>query len=330
MQSYKIISDQMTPLEHQRETFMADVLYGLSTKNKVMYSRYFYDDVGSELFTKITHQPEYYLTRCERDIIAANADYLASIWREEPINLVELGAGDGQKTRILIDALMRGGVDFTYTPIDISEGAMVPLVKNMGAEFPKLKIEGLVTDYFHGMQWISNNSRRRSAVLFLGSSIGNFPVDACHGFLVNLWNSLQKNDDVFIGFDLKKHVDTLTAAYSDNQGVTENFNLNLLTRINRELGANFDIKKFHHVANYNFQLDAMQSFLVSTAEQEVHVEALQRSFSFEAWESILMESSFKYTPKTITNLAKNAGFEVRRNFFDERAWFCDALWRVTK
>jgi dimethylhistidine N-methyltransferase len=308
-----------------------DVLVGLSERPKRLPSRLFYDAVGSELFAKICDQPEYYLTRAEHEILTAHAEELVAALGDEPCNLVDLGAGDGRKTFVILDALVAAGLDVRYVPMDISESALAGLVETTRARYgDALKIEGLVSEYVAGIDWLSGEGHRRSLVLFLGSNIGNFDRAQATRFLRRLWSALDHGDLALIGFDLKKGIDTLLHAYNDSAGLTARFNLNLLTRINAELGGQFDPETFRHFATYNVLSGAMESYLLSLERQTVRVEALQRSFSFRAYEPIHTEYSFKYLDEDVLSLADETGFDIEARYWDRERRFCDALWRVRK
>lgn len=325
---YRIVEHR--DLVHAPEDeFAAEVLLGLSRTPKALPSRFFYDDRGSALFTRITTLEAYYLTRCELDILETRGAEIARFAGEGPYNLVELGAGDGTKTSVLLQALLSNGASLRYSPIDISEAAMRALVTELGPRFASLEIAGFVCDYFTGLHLLKRQ-KRRNFVLFLGSNIGNFAADATDTFLQRLWSALNPGDLVLIGFDLKKDIAVLRQAYADPEGVTAEFNLNLLDRMNRELGATFAREKFRHYAAYNFRQGAMESFLVSLESQTVEIAALRRAFDFEAWEPIHTECSAKYSRAQIEHLAQANGFEVLSHFHDGRGWFCDSLWRVRK
>lgn len=324
----EILSDLHDPLRD----FAYDVLVGLSEQPKRLPSKYFYDDAGSRAFQRIMDLPEYYLTACETEILQAHAEeIIAPLAKGGSFNVVDLGAGDGKKTKILLEALVGRGVDFTYVPIDISEAAMKTLVESVHSEMPDVEIEGLVCEYTDGVRYLGREGvDRRSLVLFLGSNIGNFNRVQANAFLRRLWSALHTDDYALVGFDLKKDIEILLAAYNDPQGVTGEFNLNLLHRINRELGANFDVSQFRHFGTYNVFSGAMESYLVSKIPQIVHIEALDLSFSFDAWEPIHTEYSYKYLLSDIERLARGTGFSVQRQFDCERGWFVDSLWRVER
>lgn len=314
--------------EARRRAFMTDVLIGLSKKPKSISSLYLYDAVGSDAFERICDLDEYYLTRCEFEILRRHAAALVTRLGDRPLNLVDLGAGDGRKTAVLLEALVEQGLDVRYVPIDISEPAMQTVVEAMGQRFDGLAIEGLVSEYFEGVRWLSGQTDRTNLVLFLGSNIGNFDKAHARAFLQQLWSALSPGDRVLVGFDLKKDIELLLAAYNDREGVTAEFNLNLLDRINQELGANFDRRGFRHFATYNVFSGAMESYLVSLERQRVFVGALRQSFEFAPWEPIHTEYSYKYLDDDVTDLAYFAGFEVEALYYDDKRWFCDALWTV--
>ncbi len=314
--------------EASRRAFMSEVLIGLSKKPKSLSSRFLYDAAGSDAFERICDLEEYYLTRCEAEILETHAAGLVERVGGRPINVVDLGAGDGRKTALVLDALLRQGVDVRYVPIDISEPAMKTVVGAMGERFPSLPIGGLVSEYFDGVRWLGEQNDRTNLVLFLGSNIGNFDKAHARAFLQQLWSALSPGDLVLVGFDLKKDIELLLAAYNDREGVTAEFNLNLLDRINRELGGNFDRKSFRHFATYSVFSGAMESYLVSLERQRVFIGALRQSFEFSPWEPIHTEYSYKYLDEDVTDLAYFAGFEVEALYYDRNRWFCDALWKV--
>ena len=329
--SYKILSPGDIDQEsNDRLVFELDVLNGLSEHPKRLPSKYFYDDEGSRLFQDIMALPEYYLTDCEFQIFESHKQELSRLFQEDPFTLVELGAGDGLKTNILIEQFLKDDCDFKYSPLDISEGAMVTLTDSLRKKFPKLNVNGVVAEYFDGLKWISNISKRRNVILFLGSNIGNFGQSQARVFLRSLWNSLNDGDYLMIGFDLKKDIEVMLRAYNDSKGVTAEFNLNLLNRINRELGGDFDADKFRFYANYDVFSGAIQSYLVSLEAQEVHVGEIGESFKFRPWEPIHTEYSYKFLESEIENLASATGYRIVRQLYDRRRYFVDSIWQVEK
>lgn len=310
-------------------TFAEDVLHGLSGTPKTLSSKYFYDDEGSRLFQEIMKLPEYYLTNCEHEIFSLQTDEIFQSFAngDRAFDLIELGAGDGTKTAVLVRHFLEKGADISYSPIDISQEALDTLSAKFSAQFPALKIETRNGDYLRILESLRNGSGRRKVLLFLGSNIGNFNREQALGFFRDLRNVMGANDLLFIGFDLQKDPRVIVRAYDDDKGVTAAFNLNLLKRINRELGANFDFDKFSHYAVYRPVECAARSFLISRKKQSVHVAALSRTFEFEQWEAIFMEISQKYNLRMIEELASESGFEIKQNFFDSKNYYCDSLWR---
>jgi L-histidine Nalpha-methyltransferase len=286
------------------------------------------------LFAKITELEEYYPTLTEYNILERNArDIVKNICGSgsrslEPFNLVELGAGDGRKTKVILRALIEAKVPFEYMPIDISRQAMESLFSSMNSEFSTTaKLHGFVGDSVDSLDYIASNwPERRMVVLFLGSSIGNYSREDAVDFLTALRNSLKQEDMLFAGFDLKKDPEVLRLAYSDSQGVTKAFNLNLLTRLKRELGATVDEASFEHLALYNPVRGAMESYLISTREQVVEIAG--QMFQFDEAEPLHTEVSYKYLPKEVEFMLRKAGFSPVANYVDDKRWFVDALVQV--
>lgn len=301
-----------------------DVLKGLSASQKTLPPRWFYDVRGSALFQQITDLPEYYLTACEAEILYDQRASIAGQMRG-PFRLVELGAGDGRKTKILLRHFLETGLDFEFVPVDISESALAGLNDSLHREWPALRVEGLVAEYFDGLRWLAKRDDLPTLVLFLGSNIGNFEPGGDARFLKLLHDALKPGDTALVGFDLLKDPSVLIPAYDDAAGVTREFNLNLLDRINRELRANFKRSAFDHKAVFNAELGRMESWLISTRAQTVEVPGAGSSFKFTKGEGIHVESSFKYTLEQIATLAASAGFELQRTLLDKRGWFCDAI-----
>jgi L-histidine Nalpha-methyltransferase len=309
--------------------FAEDVLNGLSSCPKRLSSRYFYDDEGSRLFMEIMKLPEYYLTRAELKIFTEQTEEIYDAFTEgaESISLVELGAGDGLKTSVLIEYFLSRGLDLDYSPIDISQEANDVLAVRFHAKFPGLRIKPHTGDYFRVLDSLKNGNGKRKVLMFLGSNIGNFQRESALDFFRSLRKVMNSNDRLFIGFDMQKDPRVIVKAYDDAQGVTAAFNLNLLTRINRELGGDFDISKFSHYAQYRPVECAARSFLISREKQTVNVGALTRTFELDQWEPIFMEISQKYTRPMIEELAAGSGFVMDQDFFDREYFYTDSLWR---
>lgn len=309
-------------------TFGRDVLEGLSAHPKRLPSKYFYDERGDKLFQQIMAMPEYYLTDCEREIFETQRGDLLKAIQSDPFELVELGAGDGTKTQVLIEHFLADKVDFVYRPIDISPNVLEQLQASCYHRWPNLSVDTLAGDYFVALEAMQQNSSLRKVVLFLGGNIGNFYPDEATRFLEKLRSYLQPGDFLLIGIDLKKNPDVIIEAYDDPHGITAAFNLNLLERINRELGGNFDLNSFRHWESYNPITGETCSFLISEREQSVHIARLGRTFTFAAWEAIGVEVSLKYSQSEIEALAVHSGFEVVQHFTDRRAYFVDSLWQL--
>lgn len=318
-----------TSRSFERNTFADDVLAGLSSTPKSLSSKYFYDDEGSRLFMEIMKLPEYYLTRAELEIFTDQTPDIFEAFRQGvgEFDLIELGAGDGTKTAVLIDHFLTQGLDFTYLPIDISQEALDVLSAKFRREFPDLVITPKTGDYFQILESLKNGSGRRKILMFLGSNIGNFNREQSLDFFKQLRGVMNETDLLFTGFDLQKDPRVIIRAYDDPQGVTAAFNLNLLRRINRELGANFDVDKFSHYVVYRPVECAARSFMISREKQTVYIEALDRGFDFEQWEAVFMEISQKYSLSMIENLATESGFRIEKNFFDSQIFYTDSLWK---
>ncbi|QNE38730.1 L-histidine N(alpha)-methyltransferase [Hymenobacter sp. NBH84] len=301
---------------------------GLSRTPKMLSSMYFYDDEGSRLFQQIMALPEYYPTRTEFALLtthqAAIADALRPTAADEHFFLVELGAGDGLKTKILLRHLLDTGARFTYVPVDISTGALDGLVASLTDELPTLPVEPVTADYADALTLLAARPGRK-AVLFLGSNIGNFLPKDRHEFLRSVARPLSSDDRLLIGFDLQKDPRLIRAAYDDTQGITAAFNFNLLKRLNRELGADFDLEHWQHYTDYDPLSGAVRSFLVSTRAQTVQFAALDLHVKFAAWEMIHTENSYKFTLPQIEQLGQDVGLTLVHSFSDAQAYFADVV-----
>ena len=315
------------------QRFAADVRKGLDGSPKSLSSKYFYDDEGSRIFQEIMKLPEYYLTRCESEIFERQAADIYQAFKNEnaSFDLIELGPGDGSKTALLIDHFLKQSADFTYVPIDISAEALRILSEHFRAKFPDLIIKEKNGDYFRVLETLKESAADRTKIVFfLGSNIGNFRKDESIEFFRRLSDAMSKDDLLFIGFDLQKDPRVILRAYDDPSGVTGSFNLNLLKRMNRELGANFAVENFMHYASYHPTDGAARSYLISREEQTVHIDALGEDFEFAQWEPIYMEISQKYTLGMIDELAEKSGFRVVKNFFDSKNYYTNSLWKAVR
>ncbi len=309
-------------------TFAEDILEGLSARQKYIPAEYHYDANGSRLFDRITELPEYYLTDCEIDALERNSERIASLMGDEPMNIIEFGPGDGSKTRALIEYFVTQGLNFRYFGVDISQTALEQLADDYQTRYPDLSVDCLVCNYATSLSWLKSRYRRRNLALFLGSSIGNFIPAQARSFLLELNEGLNPGDFAIIGFDLAKDSNLIHSAYNDSEDVTAEFNLNLLKRINRELGGEFDLTDFRYSGRYDKAERVHRSYLVSQSEQNVRIGELSRSFRFEEGETIHTEDSRKYTEPDIERLANETGYSVRANLHDSRKYFVDSVWEV--
>ncbi|WP_017731357.1 L-histidine N(alpha)-methyltransferase [Nafulsella turpanensis] len=308
--------------------FAQDVERGLSGSPKRLSSKYFYDEAGDKLFQAIMNLPEYYLSRSEYEILEMHREQLLRCFAGsgEAFNLLEFGAGDGFKTKVLLRYFSEKQIPFRYVPVDISGNILRQLAASLQEELPVLEVEPVEDDYFQALKKVKETTGRRSVVLFMGSNIGNFSEEETISFLGKLYENLNKGDLLLTGFDLKKDPDQVRLAYNDSGGITRAFNMNLLKRINEELGGEFNLEKFKHYPMYNPVTGEARSFLMSREKQEVRIKELGRSFSFEAWEPVHVEISRKYDLPSIEEYARRSGFAVVKHFFDCKHYFVDSLW----
>jgi dimethylhistidine N-methyltransferase len=312
----------------EQSTFAKHVEEGLSAKEKKISSMYLYDDEGSRLFEEIMDLPEYYPSRCELEILKKYKRTLLELTCiGTEIYLVDLGAGNGLKTMVLLHHFS-GRTNFKYVPIDISKSALTDLENNLKQKYSHVPFECIHGEYMESLRNIKSREGVRKLVLFLGSTIGNFTFREAMHFLSDLHDSLNKDDLVLLGFDIMKDPNVIRSAYNDSRGVTAKFNFNLLVRVNRELGANFDLNNFLFYPTYDPSTGEMKSYLVSKTEQVVYFKALNRSFQFHTWEAIHTECSNKYDVKMIEELAVRTNFEIEENFYDSKKYFLDSLWKV--
>jgi dimethylhistidine N-methyltransferase len=309
------------------DQFYNDVITGLSSTPKRLNSKYFYDASGDKLFQDLMNCPEYYPTNCELEIFSEKTAELAKviIANGDQFDLIELGAGDAIKSSYLLRYLMDQKTDFTYRPIDISDNVISYLNITLPVTLPGLKLSGLNGEYFNMLKQAASVSDRRKVILFLGSNIGNMPVNEALDFCKELRNHLNEGDMVLMGFDLKKNPATILAAYNDKGGITKRFNLNLLERINRELNADFDLSNFEHYPTYDPETGACKSYLVSIKDQEVAIGGKEK-IQFLKDEYIYMEISQKFSIAQSEQMASKAGFRPVSCFFDSKKWFLDAVW----
>ncbi|MBL7472422.1 L-histidine N(alpha)-methyltransferase [Robertkochia sediminum] len=298
-----------------KSTFEKDVFEGLTAYPKYLLSKYIYDKRGDALFQEIMALPEYYLTRAEYDLLDTNKRDIAALFEDpDGFDLIELGAGDGKKTKLVLSELLYRKADFTYIPIDISLNALDKLTLCLKQELPELEVQPGQGMYFDVLKRLSSYNRRKKVIMVLGSNIGNLLHPKAIEFLKKIKDSLSRNDLLFMGFDQKKEPSVILNAYNDPTGVTAAFNKNLLVRINRELDANFDIDNFKHWESYDPETGTAKSFLVAQTKMEVTIKKLDLTITFDPWETIHTEISQKYDDRTVSWLANEADLRISRIF----------------
>lgn len=305
------------------KTFAEDVSFSLNQNSKFISPKYFYDKRGSELFEKICDLPEYYPTRTEIQILKKIKPYLQK-YLDDSFRLVELGSGSSVKTRLILDVFsnFQGRID--YFPIDISE-IITESSELLQKDYDQLHITGIVDTYEGGLEFIENYDDKKNLIIFLGSSFGNFPPKEGKIFLEKI-NSVMKKSDLFlIGLDMVKNKKTLEQAYDDSQGITAKFNLNVLSRINDELDADFDLTNFKHIAMYNEKDQRVEMYLKSLVNQSVIISKANLSLKISQDELIHTEHSHKYTISQIQEMMKDAGFEIKEMWQDSQKLFSLSL-----
>jgi L-histidine N-alpha-methyltransferase len=306
-------------------SFADDVRRGLTARPKFLLPHYFYDALGSALFSAICELPEYYVTRAEEEILRSRAPEIAAAFGPR-VRLVELGSGSARKTRHLIEAILARQTALDFFPVDVDAGILASSGHDLLNDYPRLSITAICGDFRNPATLLRPYlppSEARTIVLFLGSSIGNLDPAAAGAMLSNLRAALSPGDALFLGADLRKSPSILEPAYDDALGVTAAFNLNLLARINHELGGTFDIASFAHRAYYNESEGRIEMHLVSREAQHVLIDGYE--VAFEKGESIHTENSHKYDDATLSALAEAGRFTIERRWLDSKGYFADLL-----
>lgn len=312
----------------------SEVFRGLTSRPRALSPWLFYDQEGSHLFEQITELDEYYLTRTERSIFQDNAAAIIAAasaptphGQQRDLTVIELGAGTATKTGLLLRAAVRRQEAVTYYAIDVSASALDQAQHNLTAAIPGVTFESRVGDYTNGLGEIPADGTRR-LVLYIGSSLGNFePADA-RELLRDVRNQLAPGDMLLLGVDLVKDIPTLIAAYDDARGVTAAFNRNVLARINRELGADFDLMKFRHKVRWNGERSRIEMHLESLIAHDVAIPSLDLTLAFRRGETIHTENSYKFNIEGAQQLLAQTGFTVVDHWTDPRHWFGVFLARV--
>jgi L-histidine Nalpha-methyltransferase len=313
-----------------REALTREVRRGLIARPRSLSPWMFYDAEGSRLFERITTLPEYYPTRMERAILSRHADAIiaaAHSDRSLPLRLVELGAGTASKTCILLEAALRLSDDVAYLPVDVCSNALELACQNVACALPEVRIQPIVRNYVtHPLQLEPFDGT--TLALYIGTSIGNFSPEEARLILRDLGVQLQTGDALLLGTDMVKDEPSLLAAYDDSDGITAAFNLNILHRLNRELGADFDAACFRHRVLWNSIESRIEMHLESTQEQDVSIEHADLDLQFMPRETIHTENSYKFTDQGIRTLLKEVGFEIRGAWKDSRGWYTLTLARL--
>jgi dimethylhistidine N-methyltransferase len=307
-------------------TMRDDVRRGLTRSPKQLPPKYFYDARGSELFEDITRLPEYYPTRTERTILAANADEIAFLAGAD--TLVELGSGSSEKTRLLLDAMTHTKHLRRYVPVDVSGAALESAMAGLAGDYPDVELHGVVADFEHHLDQLPAGGTRM--VAFLGSTIGNLEPADRHDFLTMVGRGLGADDTLLLGTDLVKHPSRLVAAYDDAAGVTAEFNRNVLHVLNRQLGANFDAAAFDHVARWNASEERMEMWLRARLACRVQIASLELGVGFERGEEMRTETSAKFRPDGLRQELAAAGLTVIRSWSDPGEEFALSLSRADR
>ena len=302
----------------------ADVRRGLTSRLKELPPKYFYDELGSELFEQITELPEYYPTRAERAILEQHS--AAIVAAADPQCLVELGSGSASKTRALLMAMRDAGSLHTYVPVDISEGITRDTAARLVEEFPGLRVHGVVCDFERDLEKLPGWGQRRMFA-FLGGTIGNFAPAPRRLFLQRIASLLGPMDSLLLGTDLVKDRARLEAAYDDSAGVTARFTKNVLAVLNRELGADFDLDAFEHLAFYDADEERIDIRLRSLRDQRVRIAGLDMEVEFAAGEEMRTELSHKFTLPSLEGAYASAGLELAEVWTDPDGLFALSLAR---
>ncbi len=318
---------RMTSLRAARRTLADDALDGLTRPAKELPPKHFYDARGSELFDRICELPEYYPTRAERAILESRADAIVAATGVR--ELVELGSGTAAKTRVLLDAMGRAGALWRYVPLDVDGGMVRDTVAALSADYPGLEVEGITGDFEHDLEDIpAPEPGHPRIVAFLGGTIGNFTPGSRRRFLRELAARLDEDSFLLLGTDLVKDPAVLEAAYDDSQGVTAEFNLNMLRVVNRELDADFDLEQFEHVAFYDEAREWIEMRLRARRAHSVRVAAIDLDLEFDRGEELRTEISAKFTRERVESDLGAAGLELVEWMTDPEGLFALSLSRT--
>lgn len=306
--------------QEELASFADEVRRGLAEPPRSIPYRFLYDEAGSELFEEICEAPEYYLTRTESELLAKRADEIAGTFAG-PITLAELGSGSSAKTRLLIEGFLHCHGRLRYLPVDISPSMLEQSALQLLERYEGLEVRAIASEYQEGLDHVRADGARAKLIVWLGSSIGNLDRAAAGAFLARVRAAMSPPDRLLVGIDLRKDAATLEAAYDDAAGVTARFSLNLLRRINRELGGGFDLDGFRHEARYLEDEGRVRIQLTSRRAQRVRIADLGIEIAFDAGEGIHIEDAYKYSEQEIAELAEGAGLRLARRWLDPEGLF---------
>jgi len=296
-----------------------EIIYGLTAENPRISSKYFYDELGSELFEEITQLQEYYPTRTEQSILRNIAPEIMN--RNLSFEIIELGSGDCSKISILLNAIDKINLEnINYIPVDISDTAIKNSANELSVKFPQIEIDGYVADFIHQLDQIPHSEKSR-LISFLGSTIGNFSKKDAKKILLNLSKGLIRGDSLLVGFDLVKSEKVLNAAYNDSNGLTEKFNKNILNVINGIVESDFKIEDFDHLSFFNTEKSRIEMHLEANKDLVIQSPFFETPINFEKGDSIHTENSHKYTFEIIAELAKITDLEIKNYYTDSKDWF---------
>lgn len=317
-----------TVVQELDPVLLAVVREGLTASQKHLPPWLLYDAEGSRLFEAITRVEEYYPTRVEREIFRQEgAELVARAGGGKASTWVELGAGTARKTQVLLEAAVQRRAQIDYVPVDVSSEPLAAATVRLSQELPSVHVQPVVGDNLEAVRVLSEVEGRR-VVLFIGSSIGNYETDEAVDLLRRIRSPLAEGDALVLSTDLRKPLEVLLPAYDDARGITAAFNLNLLTRLNRELGADFDLSRFRHRARWNEAASRIEMHLESLEQQTVHLPAAELTIHFGKGETLHTESSHKYSGEQVQSLLQEAGFRLEHPFMDPRGWYAVNLARA--
>lgn len=297
--------------------FQKDILDGLQSNPKYLLSKYFYDGYGDALYEQIVNLPEYYLYRCEKEILQQQAGtIIKNLPITNTVDVIELGVGNGQKSKLFLFALEKNNIDYNYIPIDISHSALTELKKNILTDLPNCTINPLQGDYFEMLSVFDSNKPK--IIKFMGSNLGNMFIEDAVDFLFQIQEKMSPQDTLLLGIDKDKDSSVILPAYNDAQGVTARFNLNLLSRINAECSADITISNFAHAPIFNETVRRAESYLESMCDQTIHLFDNLIPIHFEKGEKIFMEISQKYSVSTMSSCAYHAGLHTEHVYTDSQ------------